>query len=143
MQTPLISSALSRRSFVKSAGAATMLAASPFARAGRVAASDRITLGVIGWGMQGPNNTKGFMAQPDCQVVAMCEIDPKKMDDNFMLSDLPEDWRITVDSHSSSPIFQDENTQLVFAAHKDGTVDETATAIKKARRAGGVAVTRG
>src|ERR1700749_826810 len=80
MQTPLISSAISRRSFVKSAGAATMLAASPFARAGRVAASDRITLGVIGWGMQGPNNTKGFMAQPDCQVVAMCEIDPKKMD---------------------------------------------------------------
>ena len=41
----------------------------------------------------------------------------------FLLSDLPLDWRITVDSHSSSPIFQDENTQLVFAAHKDGTVD--------------------
>jgi hypothetical protein len=44
-------------------------------------------------------------------------------DSKFLLSDLPADWRITVDSHSSSPIFQDENTQLVFAAHKDGTVD--------------------
>jgi len=41
----------------------------------------------------------------------------------FLLSDLPDDWRITVDSHSSSPIFSDENTQLVFAAKKDGIVD--------------------
>lgn len=41
----------------------------------------------------------------------------------FLLSDLPSDWRVTVDSHSSSPIFADENTQLVFAAHKTGIVD--------------------
>lgn len=41
----------------------------------------------------------------------------------FLLSDLPMDWHVTVDSHSSSPIFADENTQLVFAAHKDGIVD--------------------
>lgn len=40
----------------------------------------------------------------------------------FLLSNLPEDSRITVDSHSSSPIFSDENTQLVFAAHKSGIV---------------------
>ena len=38
-------------------------------------------------------------------------------------ADLPEDWRITVDSHSSSPIFADENTQMVFAAQKLGIVD--------------------
>ena len=41
----------------------------------------------------------------------------------FLLSDLPADWRVTVDSHSSSPIFSDENTQLVFAAKKEGIVD--------------------
>lgn len=41
----------------------------------------------------------------------------------FMLSDLPDDWRVTVDSHSSSPIFSDENQQLVFAAHQRGIVD--------------------
>ncbi len=41
----------------------------------------------------------------------------------FLLSQLPEDWRVTVDSHSSSPIFLDENTQLVFAAFKAGVVD--------------------
>jgi hypothetical protein len=41
----------------------------------------------------------------------------------FLLSQLPEDWRAVVDSHSSSPIFLDENTQLVFAAFKAGIVD--------------------
>lgn len=42
----------------------------------------------------------------------------------FLLSDLPDNWHVTVDSHSSSPIFADENTQLIFAAHKMGTVDD-------------------
>src|SRR5215469_17006592 len=42
----------------------------------------------------------------------------------FLLSDLPPDWRITVDSHSSSPIFSDENQQIVFAAHQRGIVDD-------------------
>ena len=41
----------------------------------------------------------------------------------FMLADLPDDWRVTIDSHSSSPIFADENTQLVFAGAKMGVVD--------------------
>lgn len=41
----------------------------------------------------------------------------------FQLADLPPDWRMMVDSHSSSPIFADENEQEVFAAHKLGIVD--------------------
>jgi len=41
----------------------------------------------------------------------------------FLLTDLSPDWRVTVDSHSSSPIFSDENEQLVFAAHGKGVVD--------------------
>ncbi|HUN84027.1 MAG TPA: Gfo/Idh/MocA family oxidoreductase [Terracidiphilus sp.] len=64
---------LSRRRFVQSAAAAAF-ASSPFARAARFAASDRITIGVIGWGMMGPANTKAFLEQPDCQVVAACDI---------------------------------------------------------------------
>lgn len=40
----------------------------------------------------------------------------------FKLTDLPEDWRVTVDSHSSSPIFADESSQLIFAAAKLGYV---------------------
>ena len=51
-------------------------------------------------------------------------IDPEKMEETaFMLTDLPEDWRVTVDSHSSSPIFADEATQLLFALRKVGDVD--------------------
>lgn len=41
----------------------------------------------------------------------------------FLLSDLPDDWRVTVDSHSSSPIFADENAQLVMALNQRGIVD--------------------
>jgi len=40
----------------------------------------------------------------------------------FKLMDLPSDWRVTVDSHSSSPIFSDENAQLIMAAHSKGMV---------------------
>ncbi len=42
---------------------------------------------------------------------------------SFMISDLPEDWRVTVDSHSSSPIFSDESQQLIMALRKTGDVD--------------------
>src|SRR5580692_26102 len=41
---------------------------------------------------------------------------------SFLLTDISENWRVTVDSHSSSPIFTDENTQLEFAALKAGVV---------------------
>jgi hypothetical protein len=42
---------------------------------------------------------------------------------SFLLTDMPNDWRVTVDSHSSSPIFSDENTQLIVGSHKMGIVD--------------------
>ena len=42
---------------------------------------------------------------------------------SFMITDLPEDWRVTVDSHSSSPIFSDESQQLIFQLRKTGDVD--------------------
>ena len=35
--------------------------------------------GAIGWGMQGPNNTRSLMAQDDCQVVAACDLDKKHL----------------------------------------------------------------
>lgn len=41
----------------------------------------------------------------------------------FLLSDLPDDWRVTVDSHSSSPIFASETSQLILQAAKLGYVD--------------------
>src|SRR5262245_28145522 len=42
---------------------------------------------------------------------------------SFLLADLPDDWRVTVDSHSSSPIFADENSQLISQGAKAGYVD--------------------
>lgn len=47
----------------------------------RFAASNRVTLGVVGWGMQGPGNTKAFLDLKDCQVVAACDLDKKHLQD--------------------------------------------------------------
>jgi predicted dehydrogenase len=41
----------------------------------RPKASDRITMGVIGWGMMGPANTKAFLKEGGCQIVAACDLD--------------------------------------------------------------------
>lgn len=52
----------------------------------------------------------------------------KPLDDvensSFLLAELPDDWRVIIDSHSSSPIFADENSQLIFQARKMGTVND-------------------
>jgi predicted dehydrogenase len=75
---------LSRRRFLAIAGLAA--AASPniivrsvSAQGVRPNPSNRITIGVIGWGMQGPENTSALMNCADCQVVAACEVDKKRL----------------------------------------------------------------
>src|ERR1035441_3102967 len=68
-------SSFTRRDFIKTASAAAMLPRAAWAGAGRASASNRITLGVVGWGMMGPANTKAFLANDDCQVVAACDLD--------------------------------------------------------------------
>jgi predicted dehydrogenase len=69
-------SSLTRRRFIQAAGAVTVLSSSPFARAAGapVGPNDRINIGVIGWGMMGPANTKAFLGESDCRVVAACDI---------------------------------------------------------------------
>ena len=47
----------------------------------------------------------------------------KAEETKFLLSQIPDDYRVTVDSHSSSPIFSDEAAQLIFQARKIGDVD--------------------
>ena len=66
-------SAITRRRFLKTVGAVAMIPASAWG-ARSTSASNRITLGVIGWGMMGPGNTKAFLAEDDCQVVAACDL---------------------------------------------------------------------
>src|SRR6202789_4192704 len=71
-------SPINRRSFLKVAGSAAILPAvlSAFAAQSPVtSANNRINVGVIGMGWQGPDNTKAFLASDDCQVVAACDID--------------------------------------------------------------------
>lgn len=74
-----VGSRVTRRQFLGTAGVAlafpTIVPSSVFGAEGRPAPSNRITMGVVGWGMQGPGNTSNFMRQPDCQVVASANID--------------------------------------------------------------------
>ncbi len=55
--------------------APTIIPACALGRGGKPAPSNRITMGVVGWGMMGPGNTKAFLRNDDCQVVASCNID--------------------------------------------------------------------
>jgi predicted dehydrogenase len=73
-----------RRQFIKTAGAAMVL---PLILPGcatggsRPRASNRVNLGVIGMGWQGPGNTQSFLAETDCQVVAACDLDANHLQD--------------------------------------------------------------
>lgn len=76
LSAPRPLSAVNRRYFLKAAGAALVMPAIvPGSVFGQNSPSKRITLGVVGWGMQGPGNTKSFLAEADCQVVAACDLD--------------------------------------------------------------------
>jgi predicted dehydrogenase len=70
---------LSRRRFIALTGAAmaapTIITRASWAGERRPNASDRVTMGVVGWGMQGPGNTNSFLECADCQVVAACDLD--------------------------------------------------------------------
>src|SRR6266699_1266180 len=75
---------ISRRRFIATAAAAvaapTIIPASALGADGRPAPSERITMGVVGWGMQGPGTTGHFMRESDCQVVATCNIDKNHLE---------------------------------------------------------------
>ena len=70
---------ISRRHFLATAGLAlaapTIIPASALGRQNTTAPSGRVTLGVVGWGMQGPGNTGELLNVKDCQVVAACDLD--------------------------------------------------------------------
>ena len=78
---------ISRRSFLGGAAALALGACSSpqivpssvLGRDGRVAPSERITLGIIGVGDHGVNrNLKRFLPEPDVQVVAVCDVDSER-----------------------------------------------------------------
>ena len=78
---------LSRRKFLNRAavlGAAglapTVLPASVFGAGDRPSPSNRITLGCVGFGGEGTKNLMAFLGQADAQVVALCEVDPVRLE---------------------------------------------------------------
>jgi Oxidoreductase family, NAD-binding Rossmann fold len=67
---------ISRRHFLKRTAAAIALPTIvPSSIFGADRPSNKITVGIIGWGMQGPQNTENFLNEKDCQVVAACDVD--------------------------------------------------------------------
>ena len=73
---------MKRRSFLKQAAgitAATLgvplfIRARALGKDGAVAPSERVTLASIGVGGMGTNNLRAFLAQPDVQVLAVCDV---------------------------------------------------------------------
>lgn len=69
---------ITRRAFLRGAASALtfpyIVPSSALGKAGTVAASNRITMGSIGTGGMGTNNMRGFMANRDVQVVAVCDV---------------------------------------------------------------------
>ncbi len=67
---------ISRRDFLSRAGA---IAAVPYfvrsSAVGGAAASNRLTMGLIGLGSMGMRHVKGFLQERDCRIVAVCDVD--------------------------------------------------------------------
>ena len=68
-----------RRRFLAVTGLAvaspTIIPARALGRDGTTAPSNRIVVGGIGLGWQGGGNLGGFLGNPKCQVVAVCDVD--------------------------------------------------------------------
>src|SRR5215475_1109987 len=77
-------SSTTRRQFLISAGAVlafpTIIPASALGRENKPAPSERITLGIVGCGGQGLSNMEFFFGQKDCQVVAACDVDKRRVE---------------------------------------------------------------
>jgi predicted dehydrogenase len=78
-----MSQSVTRRNFLSTAiaaGVAPMfIRATALGKDGAVAPSNRIVIGCIGMGMMGMPNMDSFMGQPDAQVVAVCDLDRKRL----------------------------------------------------------------
>lgn len=81
---------INRREFIKGAATAGVAGASAFSivpasalgrDARRPAPSNRITLGCVGVGGQGNSNLGAFLNEPDCHVIAVCDVDKNHLRD--------------------------------------------------------------
>ena len=68
----------SRRQFIKQSAVFAIPIIIPAAARGadgNVAPSNRVVVGAVGWGMQGPGNTASTMGLDNAKVVAVCDLD--------------------------------------------------------------------
>jgi len=70
----------SRRTFLKSAGGGVLASTSLLALSGtsQATAAGRVRHAVIGLGGQGRHHAKAFASLDDCDVAAVCDVDPKR-----------------------------------------------------------------
>jgi predicted dehydrogenase len=73
----------SRRDFLKAFP--LIIPASALGRDGAVAPSDRVVMGLIGTGWQGINNVNSFLAEPQAQIVAVCDIEKNHLAEGLAL----------------------------------------------------------
>ena len=78
--------ASTRRQFLKRTAAAAGLVAFPsvvpssaLGNAGGITPSERITMASIGLGIQGTGLLQAFLGQKDAHVVAVCDVDAKRL----------------------------------------------------------------
>lgn len=73
-----------RRRFLQAAGLAvpTIVSAAALGRQQRPAASQRIAVAIVGVGSRGFNLLDAFAAEPDAQIVAVCDVDTLHYRDN-------------------------------------------------------------
>lgn len=96
-------SGVSRRTFMQGVAATAVLAASGAAKA---APSERVRHAVIGVGGQGRHHAVGFASNADCELVAIADVDPERLEK--AAADIPnggnvrleEDFRRIIDDTS-------------------------------------------
>ena len=88
--------AINRRRFLQNAAAGAsaivlpyIVPASALGKNGAVAPSNRITMASIGTGNMGGGNMAGFMAEPDVQFLAVCDIDARRLQKATKNASLP------------------------------------------------------
>ena len=77
---------MDRRQLLKTAGFTAAMQGVSVTPNARAAANDRVGLGVIGCGSQGTWDQRAFMAQPDVEIVALCDVYRTNLEKNRQLA---------------------------------------------------------
>jgi predicted dehydrogenase len=116
---------ISRRRFIQGASAAIIMPyIIPHAlwKNGRVAPSDRITIGFIGCGEHGiGTNINGFIKYNDCQIVALCDVDPiqRNKAKQFVMEKYGLDYNGVTTSHDFRDIIDRSDIDAVCISTPD------------------------